>query len=453
MLVKLAWGNARRAARDFSVYFLTLAFAVCLLYSFLASGDYLLALSLTDAQRASFAKAGEVLVAFAVLIDVIFCFLLGYANAFLLRRRKREFGLYLLLGLRHRQVAGVLLAECALASVAALACGLVAGVATSPVFGLIAAYVFGAPWRPEVVLAPAAALQTALTFLIICVIAAGFSVAGICRRPLVELMGAERVPERKRLAGAAPLRVQRVAAAVLLAIVWGTCLLNPGYFIIFVIPMGVCALVGTYFLMRVLAVRAPERLRARPDRYWCGLAPFTVRQLEARAESGALAMAAESVLLAASMCLMVVGFAFSAGLRGPQAPAGAAALAPVAFACVFYGAAFLVAAIAVLALQQLAQMPAQVRSCATLHVLGAPETAVRASLRTQVAVHFATPLAFALLHCLFGFALIGMISIMMGAEGFPLFALGVVAVTVMLLAGYYALTTAACVRQVAAPRA
>ena len=113
MLVKLAWGNARRAARDFSVYFLTLVFAVCLLYSFLASSDYLLALSLTDAQRASFAKAGEVLVAFAVLIDVIFCFLLGYANAFLLRRRKREFGLYLLLGLRPRQVAGVLLAECA----------------------------------------------------------------------------------------------------------------------------------------------------------------------------------------------------------------------------------------------------------------------------------------------------------------------------------------------------
>lgn len=175
--------------------------------------------------------------------------------------------------------------------------------------------------------------------------------------------------------------------------------------------------------------------------------PFTVRQFEARAESAALAMAAESVLLAASMCLMVVGFAFSAGLRGPQAPA------PVAFACVFYGAAFLVAAIAVLALQQLAQMPGQVRSCSTLHALGAPETAVRASLRTQVAVHFATPLAFALLHCLFGFALIGMISIMMGAEGFPLFALGVVAVTVMLLAGYYALTTAACVRQVAAPRA
>ena len=62
MLVKLAWGNARRAARDFSVYFLTLVFAVCLLYSFLASSDYLLALSLTDAQRASFAKAGEVLV-------------------------------------------------------------------------------------------------------------------------------------------------------------------------------------------------------------------------------------------------------------------------------------------------------------------------------------------------------------------------------------------------------
>ena len=52
LTIKLACGNVRRSIRDFSIYFVTLAFAACLLYSFLASTDYLLALDLTLDQRA-----------------------------------------------------------------------------------------------------------------------------------------------------------------------------------------------------------------------------------------------------------------------------------------------------------------------------------------------------------------------------------------------------------------
>ena len=72
MLVKLALGNVRRSVHDFSVYFLTLALAACLLYSFLASTDYLLALDLTAEQRAHFVQAGGVLQAFAVFVVVSF---------------------------------------------------------------------------------------------------------------------------------------------------------------------------------------------------------------------------------------------------------------------------------------------------------------------------------------------------------------------------------------------
>ena len=48
LYTKLAWRNVRRSVKDYSVYFLTLAFAACLLYSFTASGDYLLAMDLTE---------------------------------------------------------------------------------------------------------------------------------------------------------------------------------------------------------------------------------------------------------------------------------------------------------------------------------------------------------------------------------------------------------------------
>ncbi|WP_066829640.1 FtsX-like permease family protein [Collinsella ihumii] len=164
MLIKLALGNVRRSARDFSVYFMTLAFAVCLLYSFLASTDYLLALDLTAEQRLYYAKSGEVLVAFAVFVAVIFAFLIGYANVFLVRRRKREFGLYELLGMGHARVSCVLALESASVGIVSLIAGMALGVALSPLFGLVTAFVFGVPWTPVVTVSSAAAAQTALAF-------------------------------------------------------------------------------------------------------------------------------------------------------------------------------------------------------------------------------------------------------------------------------------------------
>ena len=137
MLFRLAWGNVRRSARDFSVYFMTLAFAACLLYSFLASTDYLLALDLTAEQRMYYAKSSEVLTAFAVFIVVIFAFLVGYANVFLVRRRKREFGLYALLGMGPARVSVVLAAESGMVGVGSLACGIALGCVLSPLFGMV----------------------------------------------------------------------------------------------------------------------------------------------------------------------------------------------------------------------------------------------------------------------------------------------------------------------------
>ena len=167
MLLKLAVGNVRRSARDFSVYALTLAFAACLLYSFLASTDYLLALDLTEAQRLYFHKAREILGAFSVFIDVIFVFLLGYANVFLVQRRTREFGLYTLLGMGPGHVSMVLALESGLMGVLALVAGIALGAALSPVFGLVAAFVFGVSWHPVATFSPEATVQCVCSFAVI----------------------------------------------------------------------------------------------------------------------------------------------------------------------------------------------------------------------------------------------------------------------------------------------
>ena len=105
MYLKLAWGNVRRSVRDYSVYFATLALAACLLYSFIASGDYLLALDLTAEQRSVYGRIGSVLEAFSIFVVIVFIFLVAYANRFIVRRRKREFGLYALVGMGAGSIA------------------------------------------------------------------------------------------------------------------------------------------------------------------------------------------------------------------------------------------------------------------------------------------------------------------------------------------------------------
>lgn len=446
MLFRLAWGNVRRSARDFSVYFMTLAFAACLLYSFLASTDYLLALDLTAEQRMYYAKSSEVLTAFAVFIVVIFAFLVGYANVFLVRRRKREFGLYALLGMGPARVSVVLAAESGMVGVASLACGIALGCVLSPLFGLVAAFVFGVPWRPVFTFSPASAAASAVAFAAITAVAAIRAVRSVARRPLVELMASPRAPEVQRLAGRGALATQSLLALVLLAAVWGVCLLAPGYFIVFIIPCGFVALGGTYFAFRVLAARIPARLRAKPARYFRGLVPFTVRQVEARIESGCAALAATCVLLAAGMCMIVAGLVFSVGLRAGDLLQDAWALAPLAYACVFYGATFLVAAAAVLALQQLSQASDAQAAYRALGRLGVDRCDICGSIRAQVAASFITPAAMACLHCVFGFALIGVLSIMFASEGFLLFAGATVALTVAVLAAYGAATCKASER-------
>ena len=136
MFSKLALRNVARSFRDYGVYLLTLTFGVCLFYTF----------NSLDGQGAMvyLAKNGNPIVdaimvlmdVFSVVVAVVLACLILYANRFLLRRRKRELGTYLLLGLSQGQVSWLLFLETGLIGLISLAVGLVLGVLAS--FGMSA---------------------------------------------------------------------------------------------------------------------------------------------------------------------------------------------------------------------------------------------------------------------------------------------------------------------------
>ena len=447
MYVKLAIGNVRSSVRDYSVYFATLALAACLLYSFTASGDYLLALDLTAEQLDAYGSAGGVLQAFSVFVVVVFTFLVSYANRFIVRRRKREFGLYALMGMTSYGVAAVLALESSLVGVVALAIGTFAGGLLSPVLGAIAAFVFNVAWRPVMSFSSDAAPWPLGCFATIMALAAVACVHDVLRRPLADLMHADRAPERLPTGTARSAKIQLMLAVPLMAVVWGSCVFQPGYFIVFIIPMGFAAFGATCLVMRSMAWHWGERERCRDGRYWNGLRLFTVRQVEARASSTAAALSCVCVLIAAAVCMACAGFAFSVGMRGSGALIERAdALAAIGFVGIFYGVSFLVTAAAILALQQLSGAVDARRAFDTLRELGCDRDMARRSIRAQVRISFFAPIAGALVHDVFGLILVAFLAIVMGSSSFAFVVAGVLAFTLSLMGAYYFITCRACER-------
>lgn len=447
MYLKLAWRNVRCSIRDYSVYFLTLAFATCLLYSFNASSDYLLALDLSSDQRGVYETASGVMQAFSVFAVLVFMFLVVYANRFILRRRSGEFAMYGLLGMNSAHIMRILVYENIIVGILALAVGLVAGFLLSPAFGGVASFVFDAPWRFALVFSMDAALWTVGCFAAIMAGAMLLGTRDIRRRSLLQLMNANRLPEKPKAAGKLALSMQSALAFVALVLVWGLCVLQPAMFVVYILPLGVLAVFATGVLFRAGTIWRAARAARKPMRYLRGLRCFVVRQIEAKVSSSAYAMGCTCVLIAVAICMTVAGFAFSVGMRGSEAHGDLAfSLAPIGYVGIFYGMTFLVAAAAVLALQQLAEGADSIPRFRILDKLGCDPALMRQAIWSQTGVYFGTPLVFALVHCVFGLALVGFLAFVLGSSSFAVIAAGTIGGTVALLGVYYVVTTRACER-------
>ena len=99
MLCKLALRNVARSIRDFAVYFLTLAFGVCLFYVFNSIDAQQAMIALSESQKYYVEQMIVIMGYVSVFVAVVFGLLVVYANRFLMKRRKQELGLYLLLGM------------------------------------------------------------------------------------------------------------------------------------------------------------------------------------------------------------------------------------------------------------------------------------------------------------------------------------------------------------------
>ena len=130
MLARLALGNVRKSLADFGIYFLTVMLGVAVFYAFNSMTAQQGVLAFSETQSKMFDLLGMVIGGVSVFIAFVLVFLVVYANSFLIKRRKREFGVYLALGMSTGDVVKIVALESLIAGAASLAAGLVVGIAS-----------------------------------------------------------------------------------------------------------------------------------------------------------------------------------------------------------------------------------------------------------------------------------------------------------------------------------
>lgn len=311
MLLKLALRNIKRSVRDYVIYFVTLLFGVALFYAFNSIGSQQVLFDVEEIASADiFDSTQTIMNMFSGVIACVLGFLVLYSNRFLIRRRKREFGTYEVLGMSPGHVSRIMLYETVIIGVFSLVLGLALGVLLSQGLSFLTGAMFGATIKNyQFVFSPEAFTGTLLCFAVIFVVVAVFNTVTVSRYRLITLLQANMKNEK------APVRNKWVCLAVfvvsVIVLVYAYQQLiesqmqyldDPQF-----IRATVAMLVGSLLFFWSLAgfvIAVITRLRGV---YFRGLRPFTVRQIASKVNTAFFSLWAVCVLLFFSITTFSTG--------------------------------------------------------------------------------------------------------------------------------------------------
>ena len=131
MLFKISVKNIRKSFKDYAVYFFTLILGVAVFYVFNAIDSQTVMLDVRKNVYDIIKLMNEMLSGVSVFVSCVLGFLIIYASRFLIKRRNKEFGIYLTLGMSKRKISIILFFETLLIGIVSLVVGLFLGTVLS----------------------------------------------------------------------------------------------------------------------------------------------------------------------------------------------------------------------------------------------------------------------------------------------------------------------------------
>lgn len=320
MLCKLAWGNVRRAGRDYLVYLLTLTLGVTVFYAF---NTISMQVDIAGIDEEGLAQVmGSMLGDLTYFLAGVMAFLMVYANNFIMKRRKKEFGLYQVLGMGRGRVATIMALETVIVSVVAFVAGIVLGVGLSQLMTFFTASLFKTQIANFRFFFSMHAFNLTLAcMLVMFVLTLLLNLRAVRRTKLIELMGAERRNETIKTRNPW-IAIAIFAVGVVLVGVAYYRLLRDGFPLTatdsklqeamnqFGITTAMVT-VGTFALFWGLSGMLIKLLQSLRGVYWRGLNMFTVRQLAAKVNTVCFSMGVIAMILFLAITSVTCGMSIA----------------------------------------------------------------------------------------------------------------------------------------------
>lgn len=301
MLTKLAFKNIGKSLRDYAIYFLTLVLGVSIFYMFNSIYAQQELMEITKVPVLETPPIVAMLSVISVFVAVILGFLIIYANNFFIKRRKKELGVYMILGMEKSKISIVLILETVLIAIVALAVGLLLGILGSQFMSIFTANLFEADLtKYKFIFSFDAAVKSVEYFAIIFLIVILFNAVVLHKAKLIDLLYGEKKNETPKIKSTLVSVILFVVSVAMLAVAYIVILqydatTNPNENYI-KIPV-VLGAVGTFLLFFSLSGIFMKLLKSKKKFYYKDLNMFVIKQLNSKINTNFISMSIVCLVL------------------------------------------------------------------------------------------------------------------------------------------------------------
>lgn len=317
MYFKIALNNVRKSFKDYSIYFLTLTLGVCIFYAFNSIGDQKAFLELGKRQAEYINILQRLISGISVFISCVLGGLILYANNFLVKKRKKELGIYMTLGMGKNKISKILTYETALVGIISLVVGLGVGIIVSQGISAFAAKLFEVSLSNyKFLLSTDAILKTILYFGIIFILVMLFNTFVISKYKLIDMLTAAKKNEDIKIKNPILTAIIFFISLGLLGVAYKLVIkvgLNPtdSMFLVSI----VLGILGTLLLFFSLAGFVLYVLQKNKNVYLKGLNIFVLRQMNSKINTNFLSMTVICLMLFLTISTLATGLSFKNALE------------------------------------------------------------------------------------------------------------------------------------------
>ena len=300
MLFKLSVKNMKKSFKDYAIYFLTLVLGVAIFYMFNSLDSQQAMLEVSESTRDMIKLMISMLGMVSVFIAIVLGFLIVYANNFLVNRRKREFGIYMTLGMGRRQISKIILIETILVGIISLIVGIFIGVFGSQFMSILVAKLFQADMSEfTFVFSKDACIKTCIYFAVMYIAVMIFNTLTISRYKLINLLTAVRKNEKVKIKNPIISIIIFLISAGLLGYAYyivtgGIYELNTEEKMLVPILMGIVGTIGVFWSLSGFILRI---IQTRKKIYLKGTNMFVLRQLNNKINTTVISMSVICLML------------------------------------------------------------------------------------------------------------------------------------------------------------